>query len=306
MAVKQRVSVHKHGERYFVGVDTFFASHPGSTSTNISEVVSAPTDEELGGTVLSLLNQSGVLDLALVAKGEDGRSHVAAALELPSDSALLRETVLVSVTRKGRRLLIGAMPSEGAGGGFGGDLETVVIGDDVPVETVGSAVREAADRAEEASAGVLRPAGSWRGEQQNSVVFPSGGVVTLRRVANQWSVTARIGARGGGQSGLASSTVERVPGEAPFDTLGKVVVDVLARAGDSDLQTGEEDPTAGDCQVLIEAGDHGLTMYPQMISPDTGVWVVPAHQSGRIVPRAASLSDIGQAVSLTADDEVAW
>lgn len=306
MAVKQRVSVYKHGARYFVGVDTFFASHPGSTDTNISEVVSAPTDEELGGAVLKLLDQSGILDLAVVAKGEAGRSHVAAVLGLPSDTALLRETALVSVTRKGGRLLIGAMPSEGPGGGFGGNLETAVINDDVPVETVGAAVREAAARAEEASAAVLRPAGSWRGEQESQRAIPARGVVTVRRGVDGWSVTARIDARGGGQAGEASSSVGHAAVDTPFVDLGRVVIDVLVQAGSEDLEPSVEDPAGGQRQILVEASGFGLTVYSQMISPDTGVWVVPAHQHSREVPRQASLSDVGQAVSLAAGDEPVW
>lgn len=115
MAVKQRVSIYKHGEDVLVCVNSFFASHPGSTETTICEVLQAPGDDVLGGTVARLLDESGVLDPALIAKGSPERSHSAAMLGLPSETALTTEAVCVEVTRRGQRLILEPMESEGAG-----------------------------------------------------------------------------------------------------------------------------------------------------------------------------------------------
>ncbi|KRE37084.1 hypothetical protein ASG73_12340 [Janibacter sp. Soil728] len=304
--MKQRVSIYKHGEDVLIGVNTFFASHPGSTDTTICELLHAPDDETLGGTVLRLLDQSGILDLALIAKGSPGRSYAAATLGLPSDTVLTTEAVCVDVTRRGQRLILEPSISDGAGGGFEGGLEPVVVDEPAEAGVVGHVVRECATRAQEASAGVLRPAGSWRGQQAGAGSIPSEGVVTARRAHSGWSVTARIDARGGGQSGVASSSVGYVAREGSLTRLGQVVVEVLDQAHGRDLQPGDEDPAGGERQVLVEADESGLTIYPQAISVDTGVWDFPAHQDVRTLPRQASLADIGQAVSLAAEEAADW
>lgn len=304
--MKQRVSIYTHGENVLIGVDTFFASHPGSTDTTICELLHAPDDETLGGTVLHLLDQSGILDRALIAKGSPERSYAAATLGLPSETALTTEAVCVSVTRRGQGLNLWPMVSEGAGGGFGGSLKPVQLDEPVEAGVVGSAVRECAARAQEASAGVLRPAGSWRGEQAGAGSIPAEGVVTARRAHSGWSVTARIDARGGGQSGVASDSVGYLPGGAPLADLGRLVIELLGQAHSGAVQPGREDPVGGERQVVVEASEHGLTIYPQAISADTGVWDVPAHQDVRTLPRQASLADIGQAVSLAAEEAADW
>lgn len=304
--MKQRVSVYRHGVEHYVGVDTFFASHPGSTDTSISEILSAPSDAAMGRAVLQLLGESGVLDPRLSAKGEPGRSYVAARLGLPSDAVLSTETVLVSVTRRGGRLLLEPMVSEGAGGGFGGDLATVELNEGTDAAIVGASVRECADLAAEASASVLRPAGSWRTEMHSPLALPTSGAVTVRRAGESWMVTARIDAGGGGQSGKASSTVECVRRDAAADELGRVVVEVLALATGRRPQPGEAERVGGERQVLVEAVGHGLTIYPQAICGDTGAWDVPAHQSARHVPQQATLGDVGRAVALAADELPEW
>lgn len=306
MAVKQRVSIYKHGETVLIGVNTFYSSHPGSSDTTICEVLHAPDDDVLGGTVLRLLDQSGILDLALIAKGSPGRSFAAATLGLPSDTVLTTEAVCLDVTRRGQRLIFEPSISNGAGGGFEGGLEPVVLEEPADAGVVGSAVRACAARAQEASAGVLRPAGSWRGERAGAGSIPAEGVVTARRAHSGWSVTARVDARGGGQSGVASSSVGYVARAGSLTDLGQVVIEVLDQASGRPLEPGEEDPAGGERQVVVEAGEHGLTIYPQAISADTGVWDVPVHQDVRTLPRQASLADIGQAVSLAAEEAADW
>lgn len=129
-------------------------------------------------------------------------------------------------------------------------------------------------------------------------------MVTVRREADDWLVTARIGDRWTKTEPSSSVTPLRL--DASSGELGRAVVDALARAAAGDLQSGEEDLAGGDRQVLVEADEHGLTIYPQAISGETGVWDVPAHPDVRTLSRQASTTDVGQAVSLVADEEPDW
>ncbi|CAM4062584.1 hypothetical protein JAAN108728_09570 [Janibacter anophelis] len=117
-------------------------------------------------------------------------------------------------------------------------------------------------------------------------------------------MTARIGARGS-ESATASTSVAQAPSDASFEDLGRAVTQVLGQK-DEDLRPGDEDPAGGERQVLVEADEDGLTIYPQAISGDTGIWDVPAHPDLRELPRQASLTDVGQAVSLMADEQTEW
>lgn len=264
------------------------------------------TTLNLGGRVMEMLGRSGVLPPALVGGGEPGRTIMTAALGLPSDSVLESETVHVSVSLHRGRLLVDASKTLGPGGGFGGSgLPDASLDPHAPAAAVGAVVREATEAAIAASADVLRPAGSWRDEQPGIASGPASGVVTARRTADGWTVTARIGARGG-ESAAASSSVRRVAPDGSFAELGSTVVEVLGQAQSGDLSPGQEDPAGGDRQVLIEADEFGLTIYPQTISGDTGVWDVPAHQDVRTLPLQASPADIGQAVALAAEEADDW
>lgn len=306
---KSRASVYRHGDKYFVGAMAFFADAPGASSSTIWTVLGsdgAVADADLGAGVMEMLVQSGVLPTAFVGGGEPGRTVMTAALGLVSDSVLESEAVRVSVSLHEGRLIVRASQSLGAGGGFGGSgLPAQELDPDSPPDVVGAAVRQATESAAEVSAAVLMPAGSWRGEQASDVAIPAGGVVTVRRGPGGWSVTARIGARGG-ESAIASSSVGHVARDGSVAELGRVVVEILRHAQSGDLRPGEESLAGGDRQVLTEADEFGLTIYPQAISTDTGVWDVPAHQDVRTLPRHASVADIGRAVALATEEAEDW
>ena len=305
MAVNQGVTIHKHGEVFYVGVDSFFSSHPGTTDSTIYELLESPTNEVLGDTVQRLLDRSGVLDYSLHAQGGGDRSQIATALGLPSDSVLSSETVVVGVTRRGGRLIVEPLETEGAGGGFGGNLEEEVLDDDAAAEVIGASVHSAADRAEEASAAVLRPAGSWRDEQTGGIPIAPSGVVTVRREPDGWVATARIGARGLQTAAPSTSVIHAALDSTPAD-LGRLVAETLAHANRGDLQPGDEDPVGGERQLLVEAEEEGLMIYPQAINPDTGAWDISDRDAVRHVPRQASMADLGRAVHLAADEQPEW
>ncbi|WP_415830838.1 hypothetical protein [Janibacter anophelis] len=287
----------------------FFADHPGATTSRIhavaGDVAAPPTDEELGATVMDMLRRSGVLDASLIDQGSPTGSVMARTLGLPSHSGLEAECVNVTVSLPRDRLLVRARRSQGPGGGFvGSGLPARELDPDSPAAVVGAAVREATMEALTVSASVLRPAGSWKGAHPGGPSIPGGGVVTVRRAPEGWTVTARIGARGS-ESATASTSVAQAPSDASFEDLGRAVTQVLGQK-DEDLRPGDEDPAGGERQVLVEADEDGLTIYPQAISGDTGIWDVPAHPDLRELPRQASLTDVGQAVSLMADEQTEW
>lgn len=302
---KRRVVVYRHGDTYFIGAMSFFERSPGAALSTLFVLVDGrtATDDDLGNAVHEMLRRSGVLDGSQVARGEPGRTFESQSLGLPSDAVLESETVTVTVSLQGGVLKVRPMQTLGPGGGFGGSrIPAQQLDPDSSASTVGAAVREATETAMEISAAVLEPAGSWRGEQVHGVEIPSGGVVTVRRRTDQgWSVTARMGARGG-ESASVSTSVEQVAPKASFGDLGRAVVELLGSATAGNLQPGDEDPAGGERQVLVEADEFGLTLYPQAINPDTGEWDVPAHQDVRTLPRQASLKEVGQAVTLAADE----
>lgn len=305
---KQRVAVYRHGDTYFIGAMSFFERSPGAALSTLFVLVDGhtATDDDLGNAVHEMLRRSGVLDGSQVARGEPGRTFESLSLGLPSDAVLESESVTVTVSLQGGALKVRPMQTLGPGGGFGGSgIPARQLDPDSSASTVGAAVREATEAAFEISAAVLKPAGSWRGEQVAGVETPDGGVVTVRRGTDGWSVTARVGARGG-EAAAPSSIVRNVPRDGSPGDLGQMVVEVLNQAHGRDLQPGDEDSAGGERQVLVEADESGLTIYPQAISTDTGTWDVPAHQDVRTLPLQASPADVGQAVTLAADEVPEW
>lgn len=105
---------------------------------------------------------------------------------------------------------------------------------------------------------------------------------------------------------VPSTTVTSLPLDATHDELGHAVVDALTLAAAGDLRPGEEDPAGGGRQVIVDADENGLTVTPQAISGESGVWDVPAHPDLRTLPRRASPKHVGQAVWLMADEETDW
>lgn len=306
--LKRSATIFRHGDRYFVGAMAFFADAPGGTSSTISRVLGSEgpaADAELGEAVIEMINQSGVLDTSLIAPIEPGTSFEARCLSLPSESVLESEAVTTSATLKANEIIVRPLQTMGPGGGFvGSGLEPFRLDPDSPPAMVGAAVREATEAAIKVSGSVLKPAGSWQGEGVLDAAIPSEGVVTVRREADDWLVTACIGDRWTKADPSSSVTLVRL--DASHDELGHAVVEALASASAGDLQPGEEDPAGGDRQVLVEADEHGLTIFPQAISDETGVWDVPVHPDVRTLPRQASTTDVGQAVSLVADEEPDW
>lgn len=304
---KRRVAVYRHGNAYYIGAMSFFERSPGAALSTIFVLVDGRTasDGDLGRAVRDMLGRSGVLDGSLIARGQPGRTFVTQAFELPSDAVLQSETVTVTVSLQKGELDVSPMRTRGPGKGFTGtDAPDTELDPECPADVLGAAVRQATETAIAESSAVLKPAGSWRGDHAADVATPPAGVVTVRRSAEGWTVTARIGARGG-ESATASSSVARVARDASFEDLGRAVTQVLGQR-DEDLRPGDEDPAGGERQVLVEADEDGLTIYPQAISGDTGVWDVPAHPDLRVLPRQASLADVGQAVSLVADEQTEW
>lgn len=306
--LKRRASVYRHGTRYLAVAMAFFPDAPGATPSTISTVLGdrgPVTDADLGEAVLEMVQRSGVLDDSQVGGGEPGRTVMAVALGLPDDAVLESESVVVSVSLHQGQLVVRASQSMGPGGGFfGSGLEPVRLDPGSAPAVVGATVREATEAAIRAGSSVLKPAGSWQGEGPLDAAIPSDGVVTVRREADDWLVTARIGDRWTKTEPSSSVTPLRL--DASSGELGRAVVDALARAAAGDLQSGEEDLAGGDRQVLVEADEHGLTIYPQAISGETGVWDVAAHPDVRTLSRQASATDVGQAVSLVADEEPDW
>lgn len=306
--LKRRASVYRHGTRYLAVAMAFFPDAPGATPSTISTVLGdrcPVTDADLGEAVLEMVQSSGVMDGSRYGVGDAGRTVMAAALGLPDDATLESESVKVSVSLRQGQLVVRASQSMGPGGGFvGSGLEPVRLGPGSPPAVVGAAVREATEAAITVSASVLRPAGTWKEGHGRGITIPLEGVATVRRTAEGWTVTARIGHRWAPTA--PSSAVALISPDAPHDELGHAVLDALTRAASGDLQPGEEDPAGGDRQVLVEADELGLTIYPQAISGETGVWDVPAHPDVRTLPRQASTTDVGQAVSLVAGEEPGW
>ncbi|WP_157075818.1 hypothetical protein, partial [Janibacter anophelis] len=189
---KLQANVYRHGDTFFVGAMAFFADHPGATNSQIYAVVGdmggPPTDEELGATVMDMLGRSGVLDASLIDHGSPTGSVMARALGLPSNSVLEAECVNVTVSLPRDRLLVRSRRSQGPGGGFvGSGLPARELDPDSPAGVVGAAVREATTDALTASASVLRPAGSWKGEHPGQPSVPAGGAVTVRRAPQGWT-----------------------------------------------------------------------------------------------------------------------
>lgn len=306
--LKRRASVYRHGTRYLAVAMAFFPDAPGATPSTISTVLGdrcPVTDVDLGEAVLDMVQRSGVLDDSQVGGGEPGRTVMAVALGLPDDAVLESESVQVSVSLHQGQLVVRASQSMGPGGGFfGSGLEPVRLDPGSAPGVVGATVREATEVAIKVSSSVLKPAGSWKGEHGKGTTIPLEGMATARRAAEGWTVTARIGDLSAPTA--PSSTNVHLRPDASHDELGQAVVDALARAAAGDLQSGEEDLAGGDRQVLVEADEHGLTIYPQAISGETGVWDVPAHPDVRTLSRQASTTDVGQAVSLVADEEPDW
>lgn len=306
--LKRSATIFRHGERYFVGAMAFFADAPGGTSSTISRVLGSAgrvADAELGEAVIEMINQSGVLGTSLIAPSEPGTSFEARCLSLPSESVLESEAVTVSATLKANELIVRPLQTMGPGGGFAGSgLEPFRLDPGSPPAVVGAAVREATEAAIKVSGSALKPAGAWQGEGVLDAGIPSAGVVTVRRGADDWLVTARIGDRWAKTDPSSSVTLVRL--DAASGELGRAVVDALASAAAGDLQPGEEDPAGGERQVLVEADEHGLTIHPQAISDETGVWDVPAHPDVRTLSQQASTGDVGQAVSLVADEKPDW
>ncbi len=286
----------------------FFPDAPGATSSTLGTVLGdegVVPDVGLGRVVLDMVARSGVLDASLLAPSESGTSFESRCLGLPSEAVLESETVTASVTLTADVLIVRPMQTMGPGGGFvGSGLEPVRLDPGSSPALVGAAVREATEAAIRVSSSVLRPAGSWKGGHGRGTTTPLGGMATARRAAEGWTVTARIGDLSAPT--VPSSTNVHLRPEASHDELGQAVVDALTRAAAGDLQPGEEDPAGGDRQVLVEADEHGLTIYPQAISGETGVWDVPAHPDVRTLSQQASTTDVGQAIALVADEVPEW
>lgn len=291
-----------------MGAMAFFPDAPGATTSTIYTVLgdrSGVVDADLGEAVLEMVERSGVLDESLVGVGELGRTVMTTALGLPNDSVLESEAVKVSVSLKGGHLVVRSSRTMGPGGGFeGSGEEAVIIELDSPPAVVGATVREATEVAVEASGSVLKPAGSWRSGKTSEPPIPPSGVATVRRTSDRLSVTSRIGDRWSATA--ASSDVALLRVDASHGDLGLAVVEALTRSAEGGLQPGEEDPAGGERQVLVEADEHGLTIYPQAINADTGVWDVPAHPDVRTPPRQSSTTDVGQAVSLVLEELPVW
>lgn len=300
--MKQRASVYRHGNRYFVGAMAFFANHPGATSSTIATTIGGddtPSDSDLGSAVLDMINSSGILDTSLIARGEPGRSFRAASLDLPSDAVLEGETVTVTVSLRKGQLMIDPMQTLGPGGGFGGNgFETTYLPPDSDPAAVGAAVREATEVALSASADVLLPPGSWRAQQTPEGGLPDSGVVTARRIDGSWVVTTRLGARGGGETGQPSSVARTLRADTGPADLGEAIMAGLRAEPGPDTR-GTEPDKPGEGQVLIEGEGGQLLIYPQAIDPETGQWDTPAHSDLRTVFTGATTEEIGRAAHLT-------
>lgn len=304
-SVKRRAEIYRHGNRYLVLAVSFFENSPGSASTTIATVIGGddePSDQELGATVLGMIERSGVLDRSFLAPVRPHRSFEAEVLGLPSDAVLETETVSVAVTLRRERLIVEPSRTLGPGGGFdGGDLENITMPGDAAPAAVGSVVREAtlASRAE--SAGVLAEAGTWK-NRRAVPNFPGSGAVTARRTDDAWVIIARVGGRGGGETGSASTATWTIPAAVGPDDLGQAILDALRTAGEADLAHGSEPDDLGKHQVLVECETDQLTLYPQAIDPDTRQWDTPAHSDVRTVFPGATLHDIGTAVMLVSKE----
>lgn len=211
----------------------------------------------------------------------------------------------MSVTLKADVLIVRPMQTAGPGGGFvGSGVDPARLDPESALAVVGAAVREATVAAIAASGSVLRPVGSWRSGTTSSGPVPAHGVATVRRTTEGLTVTARIGDRW--TTTAASSDVAHLSLDTSYRDLGLAVVGALNRSAEGGLQPGDEDPSGGDRQVLVEADDLGLTVYPQAINDETGIWDVPAHPDVRTPPRQSSPEHVGQAVHLVAAEPPEW